>query len=208
MALVLALSFAALGGARAGEPERLRPPDAVPPEAAALHAEIQRIVAARDLDALAALADPAVKLSFGDDAGIETLRAWAAEDWFWPEWAYIAAFPPALSGSGADAYLAYPWYFAEWPERFDSYDYLIGEEGAVLLDKPLTGSTVLADLSFAIVPDEVEDAAPEGWRRTCVTDDGPCGFIDESALASPIGWRAIFQSEGGRWRMTAFIAGD
>jgi len=75
IALVLALSLAALGGARAAEPERLPPPDAVPPEAALLHAEIRRIVAARDLDALAALADPAVKLSFGDDAGIETLRA-------------------------------------------------------------------------------------------------------------------------------------
>jgi hypothetical protein len=208
-ALFALLAAAALGGAEAAELERLPPPEAVPAEAADLHAEIQRIVAARDLDALAALADPAVRLSFGDDAGIETLRAWAAEDWFWPEWARIAAHPPALSGSGADAYLAYPWYFAEWPERFDSYDYGIGLDGAMLRERPEAAAPVLANLSFSVFSLEGLDAEPrqDGWRELCL-EDGLCGYVEDDNLGSPIGWRAIFENANGRWRMTAFIAGD
>ncbi len=207
-ALIALILAASLGGAEAAGLDRLPPPEAVPTEAAALHAEIQRIVAARDLEALAALADPEIKLSFGGEYGVDTLREWSGEEWFWPEWTRITAYPPSIAGEGVGAYLAYPWYFAEWPGRFDSYDYMIAAEGAVLLDRPIADSAVIADLSFAIVPDDVEDAAPEGWRRLCATDTGPCGFVEDASLASPIGWRAIFQVVDGRWRMTAFIAGD
>lgn len=206
---LIAFLFAApLGGAEAAELLRLPPPEAVAPEAADLHAELQHIIAGRDAAALAALADPAVKLSFGGDHGRETLMGWAAEDWFWPEWGRITSHPPAIEGEGEGGYLAYPWYFAEWPDDLDPFDHMVGGDGAALVERPLEGAAALADLSFAILPGDVEDAAPDGWRRICVTDDGPCGFVEEARLASPIGWRAVFLKVDGRWRMTAFVAGD
>lgn len=208
-ALVAALTLCALvAPVCADELRRLPPPQAVDPRAAELDIELDRIVAARDVEALAEMAIPEVKLSFGGDYGRERLRAWAREDWFWDEWRRIAAHPPVLRGAGEGAYLAYPWYFAAWPDDLDPFELLIGEQGAALLDRPFADAAVLADLSFAILPADVEDAAPDGWRRLCVRDNGPCGFVEERVLASPIGWRAVFHLIDGRWRLTAFVAGD
>ena len=207
-ALVALLFVAAFGGAKAAEPLRLPPPEEVAPEAADLDRQLRRIVEIRDIEALAALSDRDVKLSFGGDAGRDTLRDWAREDWFWEEWLRITKHPPALHGAGEGAFLSYPWTFADWPYELDAFTHVLGLEGAMLIQTPERGAPTVAEVGFAILQDRRDQReAPEGWRWLCV-QGGPCGYAEEEDVASPIGWRAIFEKVDGAWRMRAFVAGD
>ncbi len=206
---LIALAFLAmLSGAEAAEPLRLPPPQGVDPDAAELHLQLLRIIEAKDAEALSALADADVKLSFGGDYGRATMVEWAAEDWFWPEWRRITAYPPVLHGRGEGAFLAYPYIFIDWPDPLDPFGHVATGEGAVLRARPETNAPVAAEVEFAILQlrDDQRDA-PDGWAWLCI-QGGDCGYAEKSDFASPIDWRAIFIFEDGNWRMTAFIAGD
>lgn len=207
-ALIALLLVAVSSGANSAEPLRLPPPTAVAPEAAEFDRQLRLIVGTRDIEALVAFADADVKLSFGGDAGRETLRDWAREDWFWEEWLRITRHPPALHGSGEGAFLSYPWLFADWPYEFDAFTHVLGREGATLIEAPDVAAKVVAEVGFAVLQDRQDQRqAPEGWRWLCV-QSGPCGYAEEDDVASPIDWRAIFEKVDGGWRMRAFVAGD
>ncbi len=52
-------------------------------------------------------------------------------------------------------------------------------------------------------------AAPWGGGWIGVTlKDGRRGYVAEQYIWSPVGYRAIFDKNNGKWTMTALIAGD
>lgn len=207
-ALSALFALSLLGDAIGADLLRAPPPEEVDPFAADLHTELLRIIADKDAAALAALADEEVKLSFGGDYGRDTLLEWTKEDWFWPEWRRITAYPPSLHGSGEGAYLAYPWIFVDWPHPLDPFGHVLAGEGATLKARPEAEAQPVAEVGFAVLQAPAEpDDAPDGWQRLCI-DSASCGYLEAESVISPIDWRGIFLFEDGRWRLTAFVAGD
>ncbi len=207
-ALSALVALAVLGDASAADLLRAPPSSEVDPSAADLHAALLRIIAEEDAEALAALSDEDVKLSFGGDYGRDALLDWAKEDWFWPEWRRITAYPPSLHGAGEGAYLAYPWIFVDWPHPLDPIGHVLAGEGATLKARADASAPVLAEVGFAVLQARDEgDAETHGWQRLCI-DAEICGYIEADAIISPLDWRGVFLFEDGRWRLTAFVAGD
>ena len=38
--------------------------------------------------------------------------------------------------------------------------------------------------------------------------DGRKGFVRRDQTVNPLGYRAVFEKRGGKWMITAFVAGD
>ena len=38
--------------------------------------------------------------------------------------------------------------------------------------------------------------------------DGRKGFVRRDQTVNPLGYRAVFEKRGGKWLITAFVAGD
>ena len=57
------------------------------------------------------------------------------------------------------------------------------------------------------VDEAAEPYAESEWTRIKLRD-GRTGYISSRYVRSPIDYRAVFNKMDGRWRMTAFVAGD
>jgi hypothetical protein len=74
-----------------------------------------------------------------------------------------------------------------------------------------TRSAVIRTLSFDVVKLGQDKATNSAIRRQwvpVVLADGQKGYVAADYIRSPIDYRAIFVKKGGKWIMTAFIAGD
>jgi hypothetical protein len=78
--------------------------------------------------------------------------------------------------------------------------------GAELRSAPDAAGELVATLDWDVltVPEWDWESA---WQRVELAD-GRAGYVRSEDIRSPIDYRAAFQRVGGRWRMTAFIAGD
>ncbi len=114
--------------------------------------------------------------------------------------------------SDVEASFQAPYYFALFPgERFDAFQSgVIVQSDVVVRAEPDAGAQAVDTVSFLIVgvPSfEAVDLGTGRWIRVALDDDR-AGYVPESAVASPIGYRAVFQKRNGRWQITAFVAGD
>lgn len=200
--LVQATAVAAQVGKLLPTDEAVRNPDLF-----AFRAHLQAAVARHDTEAVLAAVHPNIKIGFGGEDGIEAFkRAWKlpAGDRLWDELGIVLA----LGGSfqGKDNFVA-PYVFSRWPEKLDSFGHVavIGTNVRVR-SKPGLDGQILTSLSFDIVP----LAAPSGeseWTQVKLRD-GRKGYIASRYVRSPVDYRAFLTREGGRWRMTLFVAGD
>lgn len=182
----------------------------------AFRARLQAAIAARDSAAVLAAVHPGIKSSFGGDEGVEDFRRmWKLEDSASGLWQELGA-ALALGGRfyAEDQFVA-PYVFSNWPERFDAFEHvaIVGSQVRVRAEPRLDASS-LAVLSFDIVAlardgaSSAHDAATApGWTAIRL-DDGRLGFVASTYVRSPVTFRAIFNREGARWRLTAFVAGD
>jgi hypothetical protein len=221
IALTMAVPTGAAGQApRAGEPAnpcvgggvgsaqsiRLLPVDEAPsrPDFFTFRAHLQAAVARRDESAVIAAADPAIRLSFGGEAGLATFTAQLRD----PEsmtWAELGA-ALALGGAFTSATsFAAPYVFAKWPGRADSFECaaVIGDR-VRLRQSAAPTSTVIGTASYELVQVLSDtDAAAEVRLATGMT-----GYIASPFVRRPIAHRAVFDQSSGQWRLAAFIAGD
>ncbi len=83
-----------------------------------------------------------------------------------------------------------------------------------LRSKPQADAPVVDTLSYNIVQIELENSVrdknkPDSYTWVKVnTLGGKKGFVQAKYVRSPIDYRAIFEKKNGKWKMTAFIAGD
>jgi len=186
----------------------VRPVDqaATQPDFFTFRARLQTAIAARDEAALLTAVDPAIKLSFGDDDGIEELKK-QLRDPTGTMWTALAS-ALALGGrfSSATTFTA-PYVFATWPDGPDSFECVavIGERVRVRRTAE-ADSAVVGSVSYEIV--QVLPAAREGGLVHVRLANGVSGFIAPAFVRSPIDRRAIFERAGGRWVLRAFVAGD
>ncbi|MHB0971066.1 MAG: hypothetical protein ACYC7A_20570 [Thermoanaerobaculia bacterium] len=92
----------------------------------------------------------------------------------------------------------------------------VTEPAEPLRAEPRSDAQTLATLSYEIVKPELfqppelnhedETKAPE-WRKVG-TFDGLTGYVRESAIRSPLDYRACFEPRDGSWVMTVYVAGD
>jgi hypothetical protein len=204
---------------------RLSPVDegASDPEFRAYRERLLAAVRARDERALIALVAPDIFLSFGggeQGAGAfrTTRKLWSRESEIWRELEEI------LTKGGVFRVITEerrqfcaPYVFASFPEEYDGFmNVAVTEPAAPLHAEPRDDSKVLATLAYEIVkpalfqPPELnhedEHKTPD-WRKV-ETFDGITGYIRESAIRSPLGYRACFEPRDGAWAMTVYVAGD
>ena len=108
----------------------------------------------------------------------------------------------------ADTFVA-PYVFSRWPQSADSFEHV-----AVVGDRVNIRAAPRADAesagvsSFEILPlARRSEPTPEEW--TAVTLAGQkIGYIASRFVRSPIGYRAFFSRQDGRWQTLMFLAGD
>ena len=135
---------------------------------------LAEISAARDTEALIALAAQDILLSFGGIVGHTEFRALIAEPWFWP------GFERALRGGGhlvtewsEGRGAAFPAIFRTWPDDLDPFEHLYGDvPGAKMRAGPSDAAPAIADLHGRIVvtgpfPDDYEGVSIDGWLTIC-----------------------------------------
>lgn len=121
----------------------------------------------------------------------------------------------ALGGSSqAEGAFAAPYVYCRWPEAIDAFQHVavLGTDVRVRAE-PRVGSSVLAALSFDIVRlsstgrSRLTPAQAKEWIAVELRG-GRTGYISSRYVRSSIAHRALFNKVNGRWRMTAFVAGD
>ena len=192
--------------------QRLLPVDqaATQPDFFTFRAQLLTAVARHDAAALMAVVHPNIKCDFGGGEG----KAFFEEYWkpsapgseVWAELAAVLALGGTFSTP--DTFVA-PYVFSRWPQGVDAFEHVavVGDRVRIRT-APRPDAEAAAVSSFEILPLARQSGdAPEEW--TAVTLAGKkIGYVASRFVRSPIGYRAYFSREDGRWRMLMFIAGD
>ena len=208
--LFLALLLTA--GPPAPPVHRLAPVDrcAANPSFAAFRRNLLAAIARRDRGfILAAVADN-IEVDFGGGAGrADFIRAWALDrpmtSPLWRELGAALALGCVVTGEGE--YVSPSMAAAGDDEFEDPFTQAVAiRPGAEVHAAADPTSPIVATLQWdvVVVP---EWNAELPWQRVHVAD-GRSGYARTGDLRSPIDYRAAFRRVAGRWRMTAFIAGD
>jgi hypothetical protein len=174
--------------------------------AAQFRQRLAAAVEARDADALIALAADDIALDFGGGAGTAELRARLADDdrKLWDELEALMALGCAANDEGG---ITIPWLFAQDLGETDPFAaFLVTGEDVPVLTAPSASAERLDTISWDLV--EVASYDPEAPFLEIKVADGGTGFIASDKLRSLVGYRLIASSRNGRWRITAFVAGD
>ena len=150
----------------------------------------------RSRDELSPLVAPEVKLDFGGEDGIA---------YFQPDWPVLERLL-SMGGAWQGESFSIPYVFARFPDDLDPFDYAaITGKGVWLRAEPSVTSRGVRTMDYEIV--EVDDQGDEWWQVKTLS--GESGFVSAKFIASPIGYRAIFnKNRRGEWKLSALLAGD
>lgn len=164
--------------------------------------------AKRDVDALVALADPAINLDFGGGAGTDELRKRLADPKtvLWDEIAALAPLGCAVDGTVATL----PAIFSRVPADVDAArTMLVTGTEVPLRSKPTPSAPRVRALDWALVTLKGEGFDPAARYAEVIAADGSSGFVATAKLRSLLDYRLIAdKSKEGEYRITALIAGD
>ena len=176
-----------------------------------LREQLQKAVAARDLDGLMSLMSEDVRVSFGGQSGRERFSDyWTAseqdQELLWAELgsALRLGCAQAVDGEGKP-YRAIPAMFVTG-DGLDGFSTWASLPGAVLRSKPDAKAVARMRLPAWTVLSEVEHDGGS-WIEVR-TPKGRDGFVSTEQVRSLIDYRIIFGQRDGRWQITAFVAGD
>ncbi len=213
----LALAFVSLAAATslvaatpANAPGQYAPRDFCTrlPGAAAFRAALSAAVGRHDGEALARLAAPGVELDFGGGAGRDALRQrmrGSDAEGRWRALARLLQLGCAVSRSE----LTMPWIFAQDLGDLDPLDVLL-VTGARVPVYPRASAIVkpVGQLSWQLVK-LVEDIDPaQTFQQVQLIGGQLTGYVATAQLRSPVDYRLTARRSGGKWQITAFIAGD
>ena len=163
-------------------------------------------VAARDADAVVALAADDIKLDFGGGEGTAELRS-RLEDDSWDLWEELDALMALGCAANEQGGITIPWYFDQDIGDADPYfAMLVTGEGVPLYERPDAASRQLATVSWDLA--EIASLDPASAFQRVELADGKVGFIATDKLRSLIDYRLTASSRNGRWHITSFVAGD
>lgn len=159
----------------------------------------------KDAKALLAVTAPDIEWSFGEPHG----RAGFAAEWkldspatsaLWAELGRVLARGCSLVKGEASA----PYWYQNGPSGELADIALINGERVNVRDAPSKTAKVTrtADWEGVTIGDETRD-----WTKVTF-EDGTTGYVANDFLWTGYSYRALFSKRGGKWLMTAFIAGD
>jgi len=210
-ATIIALS---LGGPVMAEPTIIEPvSDRQDADLNSLIATLDKAAEAKDFAPFEAALTPTSTASFGGDEGPEGFRRSYGIDQpdslFWAAWLEAAA----LGGTfvQTDLYVL-PYTAGELPDNADPYLSIIAVGDRTLLyAAPKEGAKVLGDVTHQLLekldiePADMEKTGPDYLR---VKADMGEGYVRVSETRSPLDYRAVFELVDGKWKLSAFVAGD
>lgn len=167
----------------------------------------------RDVKFIVSVLDPKIVASFGGDEGIADFkRFWKISDAnsrFWETFLPVIANGGKFLENDRKLFCA-PYLFAAFPDDLDSFTYLaIFGNNVNLRSGPSMKSPVLDQLSYNVVePVDQGDRIDKAEWIEIRTLGGKKGFVRSEFVRSPIDYRACFAKKAGKWKMTAFVAGD
>ncbi len=187
---------------------------------ASFYAFREKLVAAvkkRDAKYILSIVDRDIKNSFGGNDGIEEFKKrWkinGSKSEFWDEFLPVITNGGKFIKEGTNKLFFAPYSFNSFPEDLDAFSYsVIFGNNVNLRSKADAVSPVVSSLSYNIVEiveavKEKENAEKVLWYEV-KTLGGKRGFVKAEFVRSPIDYRAGFEKKNGKWKMTAFIAGD
>lgn len=185
------------------------------PDFFSFRAQLQSAIARRDTAALLAVVDPGIRISFGDEGGIDDFRrqwkldeAGGRDSELWAELGTVLAFGGSFEG---DRFAA-PYVFSRWPSAYDSFEHvaIVGERVRVRAEGR-ADAPVVGRLDYAVVPrGRVTGHGPadgSGWTAIRLRD-GRTGYVASALVRGPVDYRALFARGPAGWRLEAFVAGD
>ena len=215
-ALLLIMTFV-IGTTANVQARKLLPVDdaAKDPAFFTFRARLIQAVQRRDANYLISILSPSILNSFGGNGGIEEFKKdWKLDRPQSPVWLELAKVLSLGGAFAQDGSFSAPYLHSSWPENGGD----IFEVGAIVGDNvrvraaPQITSSIVQTLSFDIIDvTEWQTAKARGEKRPWVKvklANGQTGYVAEEFIRSPIDYRAVFAKEGGRWLMTAFVAGD
>lgn len=173
----------------------------------------------KDAKYLIGVLDRDIKVSFGGDAGIEDFKkSWKINEpnsMLWNELLTVLTNGGKFSKAEGVNYFSAPYSFDGFPADLDAFEHqVIFGSNINLRSKTNLNAEIVATLSYNVVKVDYENSigSPDDetqyvWLKV-ETLGGKKGFVSAKYVRSPIAHRAIFEKKGGRWKMTAFIAGD
>lgn len=194
----------------AATPARLPPVDRCQgdPGFDQFRAALDDAVARKDPAALQRLASDDIRSSFGGDGGWdEFASAWGLAEpqksALWKRLQSVMALGCARTEAGGRVF---PGLFEDMGEESDPFDLLVVRPGAALRTSPDKNAPVEARLDWTVTS-ILESPAPGEWVKVQVPG-GPTGWVETDLTISPIDYRLVSELRDGRWRLTAFVAGD
>lgn len=171
----------------------------------------------RDAKYVLSILDRDIKNSFGGNEGIgEFKNFWKinnANSKFWGEFLPVITNGGKFIKEGSNKLFFAPYTFTSFPGDLDAFSHnIITGDKVKLRLKADANSPVVASLSYNVVEilesvKAKENIEEVSWYEI-KTLGGKRGYVKAEFARSPIDYRAGFEKKGGKWKMTAFIAGD
>lgn len=170
----------------------------------------------RDKKFILGILDRNIMNSFGGSGGIkefkETWKIDSPKSEFWNEMLTVITNGGVFSSKNT---FAAPYSFDKFPKDLDAFEHqVIFGSNVNLRSRPESSSKLISQLSYNVVKLDYENSVKEKtaedkylWLKV-ETLGGKKGFVHAKYVRSPIDYRAIFEKKNGKWKMTAFIAGD
>jgi hypothetical protein len=186
----------------------------------AFRTKLIEAVKKRDTKYLLGVVDPRIRNTFGEDDGIRYFKkTWKIESpksEFWDKFTPVIGNGGVFSSVGRTKLFSAPYTYTSFPEDLDNVEYAAIFGGEVnLRERPDVKSKALGLLSHNIVKVDYQNSVPlsekEKYRYSWLrveTLGGRRGFVKAEYVRGPLDYRAVFEKKNGRWKMTAFIAGD
>jgi hypothetical protein len=179
------------------------------PSLVAFRDELLAAVRRRDTKAVAAMADPKIRTSFGAGGGADAFRNALEQPGMWEDFELLLTQGGKFVGEGPERSFWAPYVYSAWPEEKDAFEFLaITGENVPLHESADAASAVIATLSHDIVGREGQPRRDGGAWQHVKTADGHTGWVETRSVRSPIGYRAGFLKSGGKWKLNALVAGD
>ncbi len=174
------------------------------------HGALRAAVKARDAKALAALANPQIKLDFGGGAGRSALIARLGRKDQPSLWLELERLDGLGCGYDPESKLAVlPWFFQQDLSPHDPFEVLLAAGPRVALRETADNQArPVAELSWILVVPLDQPKAGGKLRKVSVVGQPMTGFVESTQLRSAIDYRLIATRGQQGWQIDAFIAGD
>lgn len=181
------------------------------PDFFTFRAQLQVAVAKHDKAAVLAVVSQTIQNGFGDDNGINNFKKlWAIDKPNSPLWETLGTVLALGGGFNHDGSFNAPYISSHWPEKgdLDAFENIAIIGNKVNVRKsPKPNAEVLQTLSYEIVPLNSADHGNDQWVAIKLPN-GKKGYVSRNFTRSAVDYRAFFEKVGGRWQMTALLAGD